>query len=322
MTDRTGERTGPASAPLAADGARPDILRTLRTGMEQLSAGQRRIAAMILEDPERAVHENVDELARRAGVSAPSIVRFARAVGCEGLTDLKLKLAGSLALGQPYLHHGVQRGDGAADVIRNVVGSATAVLAEWQRTIDPDAVERAARAIDQAGRIDCYGTGATSNFLAQDLQARLFRLGLNAGALSDAHYQLASACTLGPGDVVVAVSFVGRMPTLLEAAQVGKERGATVIALTRSHTPLAEMADIVLGNDVPRDPIMRVGTDAYLVQLLLIEMLMVIVGLKRGAAAMDRLRDIQHTLQTHGIDSDDPSVLHWCWRSILRPPQG
>jgi RpiR family carbohydrate utilization transcriptional regulator len=295
-----------------------DVLRTINANLDILSAGQRRIAAMILENPHWAMQSNVEDLAVRAGVSAPTIVRFARTVGCDGLRDLKLKLAAALAVGAPYLHRSVTSDDSAADVARNVVGSVTSVLTEWQRQLVPADIERAAEVMHCARRVDCFGTGATSNFLAQDMQARLFRLGVTTNAFSDAHLQLVAAATQTQEDVVFAISFVGRMPALLEAVAVAKEHGSTVIALTRTHTPLAAMADIVLGIDVPRDATMRVGTDAYVVQLLMIEILMVIIGLKRGPSTISRLGEIHQILQTHGVDSDDPSLLHWGWRQVLR----
>ncbi len=304
--------------PVRPSDAGPDILRTIQVQLDTLSAGQRRIAAMILQDPRGAMQANVEELAARAEVSAPTIVRFARAVGCDGLRDLKLKLAAALAVGAPYLHRSVSADDSAADVVRNVVGSVTSVLAEWQRQLAPADIERAAEAMHRARRVDCFGTGATSHFLAQDMQARLFRLGITTNAFSDAHLQLVAAATQTKADVLFAISFVGRMPALLEAAAVAKGHGATLIALTRTHTPLAAMADIVLSIDVPRDTTMRVGTDAYVVQLLMIEILMVIIGLKRGASTIARLSEIHQILETHGVDSDDPSLLHWGWRGVLR----
>ena len=308
----------PAETAFHAESAdAPDVLRAIRLAMESLSSGQRRIAELVLDNPAWAVNTNVEELARAAEVSAPTIVRFCRTVGCEGVKDFKLKLAGDLARGTPFLHRGVSEGDSAHDVVRNVVGSLTAVLSEWQRLIDPALIDHAAKAINGARRIDCYGTGATSNFLAQDLQARLFRLDLNTTAYSDAHFQLVAAATLTPADVVVAISFVGRMPSLLEVVRLAKARGATIIAITRGHTPLAALADIVLASDVPRDATMRVGTEAYVVQLLVIEMLMVMTGLLRGPAVIGRLREIRDILQTHGVDSDDPSLLHWGWRPLL-----
>jgi RpiR family carbohydrate utilization transcriptional regulator len=285
----------------------PDVLRTIRAGLVPLSDGQKRIAELILDQPQWALTSNVEDIAQAAHVSAPTIVRFCRAVGCEGLKDFKLKLAAALARGTPYLHRDVTDGDSRQDVLRNVVGSVTAVVAEWQRQIDPVRIEAAATLINRARRVDCFGTGATSNFLAQDLQARLFRYDIASTAYSDAHLQMVAAATVAPDDVVVAISFVGRMPSLLEVVRLAKTRGARIIALTRAHTPLAQLADEVLVTDVPRDAVMRVGTDAYIVQLLLIEVLMVMIGLQRGPVLNDRLKTIHDVLEHHGADIEaDP----------------
>ena len=311
-SDISGRPAGPEDTVGASD-----ILSAIRAGLETMSESQRRVGRLILDDPDWAVKANVEDIAARAGVSAPTIVRFARAAGCEGLKDLKLKLAGALALGAPFLHRSVHVGETANDVVRNVTGSVTTVIAEWQRRLDPAELDRAAAAIKRARRIDCLGTGATSHFLAQDLQARLFRLGLTANAFSDAHFQLVAAATLTSADVLVAISFVGRMPALLRAVEVGRERGATVIVLTQTGTPLAELGHIVVPMDVPRDATMLVGTDAYVVQLIAIEVLMILVGLRQGPGLIARMNDLQHVLNTNGVDREDPSVLHAGWRQML-----
>ena len=316
-SDITGRSGGPDDSVGASD-----ILSAMRAGLDTMSESQRRVGRLILDDPDWAVKANVEDIAARAGVSAPPIVRFARAAGCEGLRDLKLKLAGALALGAPFLHRSVHVGETAGDVVRNVTGSMTTVIAEWQRRLDPAELDRAAAAIKRARRIDCLGTGATSHFLAQDLQARLFRLGLTANAFSDAHFQLVAAATLTSADVLVAISFVGRMPALLRAVEVGRSRGATVIVLTQAGTPLAELGHIVVPIDVPRDATMLVGTDAYVVQLIAIEVLMILVGLRQGPGLIARMNDLQHVLNTYGVDREDPSVLHAGWRQMLEHEGG
>jgi RpiR family transcriptional regulator, carbohydrate utilization regulator len=285
----------------------PDVLRTIRSGLSSLSIGQKRIAELVSSKPQWVLKSNVEDIATATQVSAPTIVRFCRTVGCEGLKDFKLKLAAALARGTPYLHRDVKDGDSRQDVFRNVVGSVTAVVAEWQRQIDPVCIENAATLINNARRVDCFGTGATSNFLAQDLQARLFRFDISSTAYTDAHLQMVAAATLQPDDVVVAISFIGRMPSLLEVVRLAKMRGAKIIAITRTKTPLAALADELLVTDVPRDAIMRVGTDAYIVQLLLIEILMVMIGLQRGPTINHRLKTIYDVLEKHGADLDiDP----------------
>jgi DNA-binding MurR/RpiR family transcriptional regulator len=275
-----------------------DIVRIITCKMKHMSATQCRVANVILADPLWVVHANIDDLAARASVSPPTIIRFSRTLGCSGLKDFKIRLAGAMALGTHYLHRSVRPDDSTSEILRNVASNMMSMVADWRDRIDPMQMERAASAIHQAHRIDCFGVGMTSYFLAQDMQARLFRLGLVSNAFLDAHYQLVAATSLTDHDVLVAISYIGRMPVLLNAVRIGRERNATVIALTHSQTPLAELADILLPVDVQEGAAMRVDTDAYIVQLLLIEMLMVLVGLRCGPTILPRLEDIHQVLQT------------------------
>ena len=285
-------------------------IRQLEPGLSQVN---QRLARLILADPASAMQSNVDEIAAAAEVGKPTVVRFARLVGCDGLKDLKLKLAASLALGANYLHRAVQARDSDAEVINNVIGSSLSAVAQWHRGIDASAFARAASALDKAGRIDCFGTGQTSNFMALDLQARLFRLGLHATASSDAYLQLVAAATLSPGDAVVAISFVGRMPFLLEAVAEARKRKATVIAVTRAGTPLAEQADIVLPVDVPADAMMLVGTDAYITQLLTIEILTILLGRLRAPHSHERLETLHRLLRAKDRAADESADVYWDW---------
>jgi uncharacterized phosphosugar-binding protein len=65
---------------------------------------------------------------------------------------------------------------------------------------------------------------------------------------------------IGPDDVLIVVSNSGVNAAPVEAAKIGKERGATVVAITseayskaaaRGRTRLADVADIVLDNGAP-----------------------------------------------------------------------
>lgn len=292
-----------------------DILSAIRASMPELSKSHRRIAEMILADPQTAVQSNVEELAERAGVAKPTVVRFARSIGCEGLKDFKLRLAGTLALGANYLHRAVKPADSHDEVLDNIVGSTLTVISEWRRTLDPATFAAAADVVSRARRVDCWGTGQTSQFLALDFQARLFRMGMQATSYTDAYLQLVSAATITEADVAVAISFVGRMPGLLDAVDTAQARGAKVIAITTSDTPLARKADIVLPVDVPADATMPVGTDAYITQILVIEMLSILVGRTRGPECIRQLEQIHRLMRDKVRDSDQTSVVYWGWKS-------
>lgn len=300
----------------------PRLLQQLQEQYADLPDAQQRVVDLIVQDPQGAVGATVEQLAQRAGVSMPTIVRTCRSFGFDSVREFMVALAQDIALGesyqQRYLHRSVQPDDTPAEIASKIVQSATASMSALERELDVAALERAASAIADAERVDCYSSGATSTFIANDLQARLFRLGIHSNAYFDAHQQLISACTLGPRGVAVAVSHVGRMPTLLEATRFARSQGATVIALTQPGTPLAKEADIVLGTSVPEDAVMRVGTEAYIAHLLAIEILTVLVGQRLGPKAAERLRQFRSVLAEHGIDSESHVAMTMSWSRAER----
>jgi len=295
-----------------------DPLARTRAIAHELPDAQQRVADAVLADPEWAVRAAVEEIARRARASAPTVVRFCRSLGYGGLSEFKLHLAQRLAVGTPYLHRAVTAKDDTANLIHKLLFGAAAVLTGLERQIDPRKVEQAIGKLSTARRVECFSVGMVSTFLANDAQSRFARLGLNANAYFDAHLQLVAAAALSSRDVVLAISHVGRMPTLLEAVQLAREQGATVIGITQPGTPLAERCNLALTMEVPEDAAMRVGTEAYLAGQMLIEVLTVGVGLRLGPAAIERLKRVRAVLHERGVDSDVHPALHRAWSETDR----
>ncbi|MGN6827808.1 MULTISPECIES: MurR/RpiR family transcriptional regulator [Roseateles] len=287
------------------------LMAAIAEAQQKAPAARRAIFALMLEDPERVLDESFEALAARSGASVPTIMRACRDLGFAGLREFKLALAQEMAVGGSPLHRRVQLQDTTEQVAHKITRGAAGTIAGLSSQLDAQALDAAAHAIAHATRIDALAAGATSNFMAADLHARLFRLGLVSNAWSDFHSQLLAAATQGPGGVVVAISHVGGMPLLLEAVAVARAQGATVIALTQPGTKLAANADIVLGLKVPEDAVMHVGTEAYLAHLTAIEVLTVLIAKVIGEPAVYRLQSVREVLQRHGIDTHDHPLLNW-----------
>ncbi|HSW05030.1 MurR/RpiR family transcriptional regulator [Aquabacterium sp.] len=276
-----------------------------------LPAARRAPLELILADPERALNESFESLAERSGSSVPTIMRAVRDLGSAGLREFKLALAQEMAVSGSPLHRRVNLGDSTEQVVSKVIKSAAAAVNGVQAQLSTQALEAAADAMVRASRVDCWCVGATSGFMASDMQARLFRMGLVSNAYLDQHLQLVSAATLDAGGVAFAISHVGGMPSLMEAVAVARAQRATVIALTQAGTPLAKQADIVLGIQVPDDPVMHVGTEAYLAHLTVIEVLTVLIAQRLGDKAVARLHGVRQVLATHGLDTRHHPQLNW-----------
>ena len=285
---------------------------------DKAPAARRAILEAVLADPDRVLEESFEQLAERAGSSVPTIMRTCRDLGFAGLREFKLALAQELALGGSPLHRRVNIEDAADEVVGKIARSAAATVAGVRNQLDMAVLNAAVTAIASAPHIDIVGAGNTSWFMATDLQARLFRLGLSTTAWADYHLQQVAAGAQKRGGVVIAITHVGGMPSLLDSVDIARAQGAKIVAITRPGTLLAQRADWLLGLSVPDDAVMHVGIDAYLVHLTLIEILTVLVAQRVGEPAVKRLRGVREALQRHGVDIQTHPLQSWDGGGVKR----
>lgn len=271
------------------------LLSLLRT-VEGLSQSQRRVAAAVLADPERSVRLNLADLAMAAEVSEPTVVRFCRRVGCEGYQDFKVRLAQSLVTRSGYADLEVKPDDPSRAYAHKIIDATVDVLGHVRRTLDTDAVDTATEVLARARKIEFYGMGA-SGTVALDAHHKFFRLVVPCVAYIDAHMQFMSAATLGPGDVVVAISHTGRTRELIESVQLARRGGADVIAITAPGTPLARLASLALTVDVPEDTDVFTPMFSRLAHLVILDVLAVGMALRGGEATATRLARMKSSLK-------------------------
>lgn len=280
------------------------ILERVKAALPALPPAEQRVAKLLLADARSFASLPVSELADRSHVSKPTVVRFCRSVGYDGLADFKLKLAGSVNEGVPFVHRAVDEDDKPADIIVKVVDNAVAALLHYRNDAASHAFERAIDALADSARhgkrIEFYGVG-NSGIVAQDAQHKFFRLGVNTVATSDGHVQLMSATMLQPGDCAVIISNSGRSRDLLDAAEIARKKGATIIIITASASPLAQMAlgpgQILLAVDHPEDFDRYSPMVSRLLHLIAVDILTTGVALKLGQQLRPMLQEIKKNLR-------------------------
>ncbi len=264
--------------------ADPSFLVRLQAAREAMRPSEQKLADLVLAAPDAAVEWTMDEIAARAEVSAPTVVRFCNAVGCKGFRDFKLTLARDRGQAVHFAHPDVDPDDTSDVVARKIVDGAIAALVEVRRDLPAEAVAAAARVLAKARRIEFYGSG-NSGIVAQDIQHKFFRLGMPTVAYTDPHVFCMSALTLRAGDAVVAISNSGRTSDVLEAAREARAAGADVVAITRDGSPLAELASVVVAVAVSEDSEVYAPMASRLAHLVVGDMLTVAVALLEGDIA-------------------------------------
>jgi RpiR family transcriptional regulator, carbohydrate utilization regulator len=282
------------------------MLDRIEASLPALSPAEQRVAKLVLADPRAFALLPVSDLAERAHVSKPTVVRFCRSVGYDGLTDFKQKLAGRVNEGVPFVHRAVAQDDRPAEVLIKVIDNAVAALLRYRNEAAGLAFERAIEALATAGlqgrRIEFYGVG-NSGFVAQDAQHKFFRLGLNTVAISDGHVQVMSATLLGAGDVAVVFSNSGRSRDAIDVADIARRKGATVVLVTASGSPLARTAQgqnpLLLAVDHPEDHERYSPMVSRLLHLVVVDILTTAVALRLPVDAFrPRLQEIKKNLRT------------------------
>ncbi|MDM7941058.1 MAG: SIS domain-containing protein [Hydrogenophaga sp.] len=278
------------------------MLDRIKASLPSLAPAEQRVGKLVLLDPRTFAGLPVSELAERAHVSKPTVVRFCRSMGYDGLSDFKLKLAGTVSEGVPFIHRSVDMDDKTSDVLVKVIDNTVAAFLKYRNDASSHAIERAVDALvatyKHKGRIEFYGAG-NSGIVAQDAQHKFFRLGINAIAYSDGHMQVMSASLLGPGDCAVIVSNSGRTRDLMDAADIARKHGATVITITTSGTPLAQAGHVHLSADHPE------GYDRYspmtsrLMHLMVIDIVATCLALRIGGAKLQPLlKEMKNNLRS------------------------
>ena len=260
------------------------ILGHIQRVRASLSPAERRVADHVLGHPRATLNDPIAAIAKAADVSQPTVIRFCRSLGCEGLSDFKLRLASGLTGTIPVTHTQVTGDDSMLELGVKVLGNTASAILQVRDHINRDTIDRAVELLSAAERVDFFAVGHYG-VVADDAQFKFLRFGIASASFTDPRLQALSAQVLQPSGVVVLISSSGRIDDLLAVADIAHARGVKVVAITASHSPLAKKADVALIVDHEEDLATHVPMVSRILHLLVIDILVVGVAMKRGALA-------------------------------------
>jgi DNA-binding MurR/RpiR family transcriptional regulator len=224
---------------VASDGA-DDVISNLRRRYDELTHSQKRIAELIVDDPEFVAFATVDKVAARLDVSPSTIVRFAYRLELSGYPDLQDQVRANVLKGLRRTETaGVDEGIVATSLEHDVE-----ILSKTATRLDPGSVDTAIRLIARARRVRVVGS-VTSQSLASYAAIALDRV--RADVVLVGGIPTGSVLDLDADDAVLAFSFPPYARATLDAVAAAKARAASVVAVTDSPiSPLRRSADVLL----------------------------------------------------------------------------
>ncbi|PZU39680.1 MAG: MurR/RpiR family transcriptional regulator [Microbacterium sp.] len=232
--------------------SRPELstLARVRSSVTSLGPSERKVAAVILTQPDDVMEWSTAEVAQAAATSTATVIRACQSLGFRGFQHLRLELARSSS--SRFRAHDAATGDpanddsGADDTVARTFADAVEAVRLAEENVETAGLESAAAALRTARRVVLVGNGFSGPPL-QDFAMRLSVVGRAAEAPVDALAQQFAAHSLREGDLCFALSYSGANVQTLRACTAAADQGATVSLVTSyARSPIARISDIVI----------------------------------------------------------------------------
>lgn len=254
---------------------------SIQARCSDLAASEAKVIALLLADPLFVGASTAAQVATRAGVSPPSVVRAARAIGFGGFTELKIEIARARGTTQFFAPPEALAADAtSATVLETTIRAGSDALTALGGAIKLAAFDKAVDTLLSARQVIAFGAGPSST-VAADAVFRLRAVGVTTVSIPDYLSAMIATRLLGAGDVVIAVSSTGRTSSTLDIADAASSAGASLIAITNQYgTPLANLADAALVVGGAPLPAQMAAAGSRLAQLVVIDALVAALALR------------------------------------------
>jgi RpiR family carbohydrate utilization transcriptional regulator len=280
--------------------AQTGTLIRLRGLYPSLKTALRKVADVILRQPEMAIYASVNEVAAAAAVSEATVMRFCRILGFKGFQDFKIALAREMVIPSAR-HHEVVSAEDDATIVRGVFQTNGGALQDTLEILDIEAMHEAAQLLLKARQIMVIGVSGSGPAVAYTGN-RLLLLGLKAYLCTDFYLMLMAASLLSSEDVVLAISNMGTTREILETAGIAREREARVICITNnSLSPLARTSSPVLITASREMTIPEEAVASLVCQISILDALCAMIAKSQGAQSQKTLDGMEKAMVKVGV---------------------
>lgn len=216
------------------------------------------LAEYILNNRSAVIHYSAQLLAKKSNTSAATVVRYAKKLGYKGFQQLKIDLAKDNSEQEVSFDDIILEEDDTLTLVKKSYSSNLKTLEQTYNLINVEHLSNAIHLLTQAETIYLVGVGGSS-IICEDLMHKLTRINKKVIFHQNFHIFLHNLTYIKPKDVLIAVSYSGETPEIINAVKFANAAHAPVVAITqfRKNT-LAKLADILL-NTASEEKEMRLG---------------------------------------------------------------
>ena len=283
----------------------PAVADRIRSLLPDMPSAVARVADYLLREPQAPLTLSIGELAERAETSPATVTRFCRMIGYAGYVEMRVGIAtdvGRSTTLDPWtseIGRAFGPDDSPEELLRMLISSHVRMLRQATSAIDLRVLTEVSRLIALSSHVDIYGV-AGSALLAEELQGRLYRIGIQAYAWADVHLGLTSAAIQDERTVAIGISTTGRTEETIQMLAEAGRAGARTVSISNNPTsPLAELADLSIVTSVYEQYLQPDDLSAKHGQLLVLDLLYLLVAQQNFDRSSAKLAASAQAVSSH-----------------------
>lgn len=286
-----------------------DSVSCIAARYDLLTPSECKVADYVMGNISEAITQSVQSVARRAGVSEATVMRFCKNMGYDGFRSFCLGMAQNASAHDDYVMDIRNEGELEQEVSR-VLRASSQTIEDTLQAMDFDAVQKAAALIVSSRNLLFVGMG-TSGIVCQDAMLRFLRSGRQAFFHADYHAGIVAISHYNEQDVVVGVSHSGATQEVCEAMELAMKRGVHTIGITTyPRERIAQFSEVLLATVTRESPLHKVAITSRTSQLSVIDAMFIATmlldydasmsGVLRVSNNITAMEGFKHGKKSHG----------------------
>lgn len=241
---------------------------------DDLTRSERKIAQLVMDQPEAVIKMTASELAKASNTSPASVIRFCKSIGIPSFPELKLMLSAEKDVPITMNYSDISPDEKLGDVKTKLLGNAYQSMRETIELVDDELLSDVINLIDGAPFIYVYGIGS-SYLVAENIAQKWNRIGKVCICIADVHILISSLTSAPEKSVFIGISNSGETAEVLTLNEIAQEHGLTTIGITEfGSNRLSKKVDVSLQTVKSKEAELRsAATSSLMAQFILIDLL-------------------------------------------------
>lgn len=277
-----------------------NILGRIMSMEEELPKSEKKIAQVILKNPEKIVHMTASKLGKESKTSAATVIRLCKRIGIPSYTQLKVLISREVTKEQASGYSDITPNEPVTEIMDKLLGNAFQTMQDTVSVLKEETLLKAVDSLKEASVIYVYGVGA-SNLVAQDVAHKWSRVGKTCISLSDSHQLIAAMSSERKNVVFFGISNSGETPEVIKLMERAKENGCTTIGLSQfGKNSVFKNADIALQHVRANEEELRsAATSSLHAQFITVDILFFLYSSKNHKEVMEQIRHSREEIKKY-----------------------